>query len=132
MEYLNSLKIYRRVIWSGLSLIKIALRPRRWYVYALFLIIICFTILLAVIANAQAGDVKGEAYPEGQVGLFEYHAEIVDVRPVSANAAESIEDLAGKRVFLLGQNAQYIVVYSPASRSTIRIPVNTEVVTSTP
>jgi hypothetical protein len=132
---LNSQKIYLRVFLSKLSSISRSLRPRQWHAYALFLVIIILTGSLALIARAQAGQVlRGKNYFGSHVGLFEYHAEIVSVRPASGKPAKSVKYLAGKKVFLLGQNSQYIILYLPSCGSpngwTMRIPVAAVIVTN--
>jgi hypothetical protein len=130
LKHLDSQLIYTRVILSAL---KHWLRPRIWYVYVLFLVIIGVTGLLVVIARNQADTVlHGETYFGNESGFFAYHADIAYVRPVSTETAKSVQQLVEKRLFLLGENAQYIILYSPDRRSTIRIPVNAVVVTSSP
>jgi hypothetical protein len=133
LEHLNSLLLYARVMNSSFYALRHWLRPRIWYVYALFLIITGTTIALAVTASNQADTVlHGKTYFGDQSGVFAYHAEIVYVRSASTDTAKSIQQLVGKRLFLLGENAQHIILYSSDFRSTIRIPVNAVVVTSSP
>jgi hypothetical protein len=130
LRHLASQRFYKRVILSAL---RYWLRPRFRYVYVLFLIIIGATGLLVVIARNQADTVlHGETYFGNESGFFAYHADIAYVRPISTDTAKSVQQFVGKRLFLLGENAQYIVLYSPDRRSTIRIPINTVVVTSSP
>jgi hypothetical protein len=133
LEHLNSKKNYTAVINSSFYALRHWLRPGIWYVYALFLFIIGVTAVLTVTAFNQADTVRhGEPYFGNQSGSFAYHAEIAYVEPVSTDTAKSVQQLVGKRLFLLGENAQYLILYSPDRRSTIRIPVNTVVVTSSP
>jgi hypothetical protein len=131
LEYLDSKRSYTRVINSSFYALGHLLRPGIWYVYALFLIIIVVTAVLTATAFFQADTViHGKPYFGDQSGVFAYHAEIVYVRPVSTDTAKSVQQLAGKRLFLLGENAQYVILYSPDLQSTIRIPVNAVVMTS--
>jgi hypothetical protein len=52
--------------------------------------------------------------------------------PVIPTPTKDIEELPAKRAFLLGQNAEYVVLYYPATHSTVRIPAGTVIVTSIP
>jgi len=131
LEYLDSKRTYPRVVNSSFYALRHLLRPGIWYVYALFLIIIGVTAVLTATAFFQANTIiHGQPYFGDQSGVFAYHAEIVYVRPVSTGTAKSVQQLAGKRLFLLGENAQYVILYSPDFQSTIRIPVNAVVMTS--
>jgi hypothetical protein len=133
LEYLNSKQNYTRVINSSFYELRHRLRPGIWYVYALLLIIIGVTAVLTATAFNQADTVlHGKPYFGNQSGSFAYHAEIAYVRPASTNTTKDVQQLVGKRLFLLGENAQYFILYSPDHRSTIRIPINAVVVTSSP
>jgi hypothetical protein len=130
-EYLDSKRNYVRVINSSFYALIHLLRPGIWYVYALFITIIGVTAVLTATAFFQADTViHGKPYFGDQSGVFAYHAEIVYVRPVSTDIAKSVQPLVGKRLFLLGENAQCVILYSPDLQSTIRIPVNAVVMTS--
>jgi hypothetical protein len=133
LEYLSLKSPYFRIINSPFYVLRHWLRPGIWYVYALFLIITGVTIALTVTAGNQADTVlHGKIYYGNQSGAFAYHAEVVYVRSASTDTAKSVQQLIGKRLFLLGENAQYVILYSPDLRSTIRVPVNAVVVISSP
>jgi ABC-type multidrug transport system fused ATPase/permease subunit len=103
---------------------------RRGRALAIFFFTITVVIVLPAVAFAQAGQVlAGREYFGSSFGIFAYHATPVRVSPlasVTANSARSFDD---KALFLLGQNTQYSILYAPATRSTIRIPVSTVIIT---
>ena len=133
MKMLNSERIYLRQLLSVFPSPKQLLRPRRWWVYGFFIYMIAATAVLTGIAVQQANDIRsGHAYDKRPSAFFEYHAEPVSISPASAPPPKSIQKLIGKRIFLLGQNAQYVVLFLPQNESTVRIPVDTVVVTSPP
>jgi amino acid transporter len=133
IKNLNS-KIVPLWVASKVSWVKRILRPRVWYIYALFLFLIAATVLLTIIAQVQADEVlKGETAVTGsQLGLFGYHVERVRIESIGPGNEQDIQRLAGKQVYLLGQNAQYVIVYIPEQRLTVRIPTTDVIVTSTP
>lgn len=126
-----------RSFWNSslpvpLDFIKRRIRP--WGSFRRILLpLLIVIIVLPIIAFFQAGDVlAGRSYPGSQWGTFDYHAEPVTITPSADSAAASIGKLADEQLFLLGQNAQYVVLYAPKSRSTVRIPVTQIIVTSRP
>ena len=44
--------------------------------------------------------------------------------------ARSIQVLTTKRLFLLGQNAQYVILYSPSDHTIVRVPTTSIMITS--
>lgn len=89
--------------------------------------------VLPVLAFVQAGEVlNGNAYYGSQLGTFDYRAQSVSVSAASQGVEQAVEPLVGKRVFLLGQNAQYVVFYLSATHSTVRIPAPAVIVASDP
>lgn len=88
-------------------------------------------IALPALAFIQAGQVLGgHTYFANNVGIFDYHADPVNVFPALPNTAPGILDLQTKKLFLLGQNAQYAVLYSPDDHSTIRVPITAVIISS--
>lgn len=130
----NKRKVYMKIFMSNILSVAHMLRRSVKYLYPLILLfIITATVILIVIANAQAGEVlQGRSYLGSQIGLFDYHAEKVTIRPASATTKNILINLTGKQVFLLGENAQYIIIYLPGSRLTTRIPVSAVIVSSSP
>ena len=116
------------------SLIVRGLRPRFWYIYFVLPVLVAFTIILTAIAINQASHVtNGTAETTGnQYGLFEYNVESASVAPAQRKDRRSIDPLVGKKLYLLGQNAQYVILYVPQLRSTVRIPIAAVIVTSSP
>jgi hypothetical protein len=89
--------------------------------------------VLPVLAFVQAGEVlNGNAYYGSQLGIFDYRAQSVSVSPASQAVEQAGEPLVGKRVFLLGQNGQYVVFYLSATHSTVRVPTPAVIVASDP
>lgn len=90
-------------------------------------------VVLPVLAFLQAGEVlNGSSFYGGQLGIFDYRAQLVSVSPASQLVEHAVEPLLGKRVFLLGQNAQYVVFYLSAAHSTVRVPTSAVIMTSDP
>jgi hypothetical protein len=86
---------------------------------------------LPTLAFVQAGEVLGgKEYVGTQLGLFNYRAELVGVSPISQAGEQGIQSLVGKPLFLIGQNTQHVILYSPATHSTIRVPTTSVIVTS--
>ncbi len=64
---------------------------------------------LPALAFYQAGEVlDGKNYFGSRTGIFDYHADLVKVNPTSSIAVRSIQALQAEKLFLLGQNGQYI------------------------
>ena len=100
------------------------------FVAASFLILV-IVVLLPVTAYVQAGDVlHGRLYTASSTGIFDYRASLVRVAPASADPPQSISSLEGRTFFLLGQDAQDAILYSWATRSTIRIPSDSVIITT--
>jgi len=58
---------------------------------------------LTLIARAQADLIlQGKTAFGSEAGLFDYHAQIVNIRPVSATTTKDVQELEGERIFLLG------------------------------
>jgi hypothetical protein len=92
---------------------------------------VILVVLLPVLAILQAGEVHdGKTYFGKNIGAFDYHADLVLVTPSSDNPAPSIQALREEALFLLGENAQYAVLYSPSNHSTIRVPISSVVIRS--
>jgi hypothetical protein len=110
-----------------------ALRPRVWYIYLLFPALIIFTISFTLLAINQANQViKGTAESTNQYGLLDYNVETVRIMPAQAEAKQTIAPLVGKKLYLLGQNAQYVILYAPQNRSTVRVPTAAVIIASSP
>lgn len=94
-------------------------------------VLVTVVVLLPVLAIVQAGEVRdGKTYFGKNTGAFDYHADLVKVTPSSDHPAPSIQALRGEQLFLLGENAQYAVLYSPSGHSTIRVPISSVVISS--
>jgi hypothetical protein len=108
------------------------LRSSRKYLYVVFLfLIIIYAGGSAGLAYLQADQVRqGISFWGDQSSFFEYSAEPVQVKPLSKTTPNTVGQLEGERLFLLGQNAQYVILYWPEKHATIRIPVATVIVTS--
>ena len=134
---LNSTRIFWRIFrLRYISLLHfLRLRPR--LVYLLFLSLVALTLGLSLVAYLQAGSISGGRTYYGISGTLVYHAERVNVQPVSTHPTYVIKQLVKlserDKVYLLGQNAQYIILYWPRRNApglTVRIPVTAVVVTS--
>jgi hypothetical protein len=105
---------------------------RRWGppLAALYLLIAIF-IGLPALAFVQSGQVLGgREYVGAQFGLFNYSAELVRVNAISQAQEQGIQSLVGKSLFLIGQNTQFVILYSPATHSITRVPIASVIVTS--
>ena len=100
------------------------------------LLIVAIILILALpgVAFYQAGQVlSGSTYFGSQIGLFDYRVEPVRVLPASGSKTDNVGGLVGEQhLFLLGQTAQYVILYAPSRRQTIRIPINAVIVISNP
>jgi len=132
LKSLDPRKIYLRGIASPFSVMRSLLRPPAKFIYSyLAIMIVISTVALAMIARHQADQLRqGNTYFGHEIGLLGYHAEKVDIRPSIDPAKGLVQQEDG--VFLLGQTAQYVVVYSPRTQSTKRIPVAAAIVTNSP
>jgi hypothetical protein len=98
---------------------------RRGRLLAVAFVLITVVIFLPALAFVQAGQVlDGKTYFGHNIGAFGYRADPVQVRPTSSHPPPSIQVLTTKKLFLLGQNAQYVILYSSSYHSTVRIPVS--------
>jgi len=109
-----------------------AVRPRAWHIYLLFPVLIFFTIIFTLMATNQADHViNGTAESTGgNVGLFEYNVEPVTIIPAQRENKQSIKPLVGEKLYLLGENAQYVILYVPQERSTVRVPTAAVIISS--
>jgi hypothetical protein len=90
------------------------------------------TVVLTVLADGNADTIrKGQSFSSSNLNIFGYHAEPVEVVAASKDYAAQINLLISHvgRIFLLGQNAQNVILYvsSPTSSGdgqTVRIPVS--------
>ena len=106
----------------------------------LALMIIGTASVLTWRASADANTVRaGHSFDKSSLNLFDYHAEPVLVEPISVSDIAAIQKviLPSKRAFLLGENADYIVLYVPNANSpdkgaTIRIPPTKVTLISSP
>lgn len=86
---------------------------------------IAFTViaLLPALAFVQANEVRsGRTFIGESSGIFDYRADLVTVTPTSRYSTSSVRALGAQSLFLLGQNNQDVILYSPSMHSTIRIP----------
>jgi hypothetical protein len=101
-------------------------------------LIISFALVIAIVilpalAFIQSGEVlDGHEYFASNTGIFDYGVNLVNVRPAATNSTPEIQSLAKEKLFLLGENAQYAVLYSPTKQSTIRVPIAAVVISSLP
>jgi hypothetical protein len=104
---------------------------RRGRLLAAFSIVIIMGVLLPSLAFVQAGQVRdGMAFWGENAGIFYYRADMVRVEPTSQFTALAIQRLRTKDLFLLGQNAEYVILYSSATHSTLRVPPISVIITS--
>ena len=94
--------------------------------------LIIVIIVLPLFAFIQATQVRdGHTYFANDTGIFDYSADPVDIYPVTPNSATTvIFGLKKEKLFLLGQNAVYAVLYSPVNHATIRIPITSVIIIS--
>jgi hypothetical protein len=135
-EIESRLSIARKnIILKGLARSVVALflmirhRIRKLVVsFALAIVI----IVLPVLAFIQAREVyDGHAYFASDSGIFDYSADPVTVYPATPGAAtQATLNLKGKKLFLLGENTVDAVLYSPADHATIRVPIDSVVIST--
>lgn len=102
---------------------------RRGRLLAAFFVVITVIILLPTLAFFQASQVlDGKEYFGHNLGAFDYRADLVEVNSTSPHPAPSIQSLTKKKLFLLGQNAQYVILYSSSDHSTIRVPITSVII----
>lgn len=112
--------------------------PIRASIFMIIFLAVFATAILAAIAGSQADNVRyGATFWGSTIGLFDYHAQPVYVRPASGNGDTHIPKVIPcyKQVFLLGENAQNVIAYVPGDRLpedgfTARLPVS-DVILST-
>jgi hypothetical protein len=137
----RNLRIYARMLWAGYRRARERLTPRSIKAIGTVIIlgfaVIC--IMLTWIARIQSEEVEQGSRVFGtQIGTFDYHAQPVTLHPDSAGDEKILERLAGplsgpnSMMYLLGQNAQYLIIYSWAENETIRVPVSEATVSSVP
>jgi hypothetical protein len=105
----------------------------------IFAAVAIIVIILTLVAQWQSEEVEHGGRVFGtQIGLFDYHAQLVTVHPDAPSNTSSLEQLIGPLTgphaitYLLGQNAQYLIVYSKAKDETVRVPVSEATVSSLP
>jgi len=94
--------------------------------------LIIVILVLPTLAFIQAGQVRdGHAYFASGSGIFDYSADPVNVYPATPDSATAaISNLRAKKLFSLGENTAYAVLYSPADRATIRVPIASVIISS--
>jgi hypothetical protein len=108
---------------------------RNWLRRHARMLVILFSILAVVgllpLSALQAYIVKGGREDLGsKMGLFAYSADPVSMTPVLKDHSAAIDVYVQKQLFLLGQNGQQVVLYSPADDRSITLPVNSVMITS--
>lgn len=120
----------REVLSENYLIVKTTMQHWGWVLVISF-ISVTVVILLPVLAFIQANEVRnGNPYFGNEAGVFDYHADLVKVTPISNQPAPSINALRGEELFLLGENSQYAVLYAPSHHSTIRVPINSVVIST--
>lgn len=106
--------------------------------------VIAILIFPSILAFMQAGQVKkgNEKYFGGQFGIFGYRAQLVSISPTSNDMQQVINDVKQvirapvnkcyPRIFLLGQNSQYVILYLSVDRRTVHVPTSLVIVKSPP
>lgn len=94
--------------------------------------LIIVVLVLPILAFIQAGQVRdGHTYFASGSGIFDYSADPVAVHPATPDSATAaISNLTAKKLFLLGENTAYAVLYSPTDGATIRVPIASVVISS--
>jgi hypothetical protein len=112
------------------------LLAKRWIrshgrLLATFFVAITVVIVLPTLAFIQAGQVlQGRQYFGSGIGIFDYYATPARISPSSASAASSVEPFERLTMFLIGENSQYLILYSPTTHSTVRFPEASVIVAS--
>ncbi len=120
----------RDALMSNYHVIKAAIQHWGWVLMIGF-VSVTVVVLLPVLAIVQSDEVRdGNSYFGSSTGAFDYHADLVEVTPSSDHPAPSIQALRGEKLLLLGENAQYAVLYLPSRYSTIRVPISSVVISS--
>jgi hypothetical protein len=137
----HELRIYSRMLSSGFRNTREQFTP-----HSIKLIGIIVFVYLAIIVGLLTwyARIQSEVVETGgrvfgtENGVFGYHAEMVTLEPDSAADMQSLQQLVGPltgpnvTTYLLGQNDQYLIVYSLARHETVRIPVSEATVSSVP
>lgn len=137
----HDLRIYTRMIRSGLRRTRERFTPRSIkaigiIIFLLFAITVGILTLLARIQSEQV-EQGGRVFGT-QIGIFDYHAQMITLHPDSASNQQSLQSLIGPLAgpkaitYLLGQNDQYLIVYSLAKNETILVPNSEATVSSAP
>jgi hypothetical protein len=121
-------------VWKRMS----RKNPTRASISLITFLAVIVTAGLAFFAGVQADSVKyGNTFWGSTIGLFDYRAQPVYVKSASADGDTHIPRIAPcyTKVFLLGENAQNVIVYVPSNSSpgggfTARLPVS-DVILST-
>jgi hypothetical protein len=115
--------------------VKDSIRRRR-----MAILIFCIVVILvfpSVLAFLQAGEVKkgSEQFLGSQFGIFGYHARPVSLGSTSSDVKQIINTSVNNcnhRIFLLGQNSQYVILYVSVDHRTVRVPTSLVIVKSPP
>lgn len=109
----------------------LVVRHRIRLLVMLFTLVI-IVIVLPVMAYIQAGQIRdGHAYFASDTGIFDYSADPVNIYPIAPNISITvIARLEREKLYLLGQNTAYAVLYSPSDHATIRVPITTVIITA--
>jgi hypothetical protein len=102
------------------------------------ILIFCVGVILvypSVLAFLQAGEVKegSEHFLGSQFGIFGYHARSVSLSSTSSDVQQIINTSVNNcdhRLFLLGQNSQYVIIYVSVDHRTVRVPTSLVIVKS--
>lgn len=94
-------------------------------------------IFPSVLAFLQAGEVKkgSEQFLGSQFGIFGYHARPVSLSSTSTDVKTIIYTSVNNcdhRIFLLGQNSQYVILYVSVDHRSVRVPTSLVIVKSPP
>jgi hypothetical protein len=107
---------------------------RRWFaakgrVLVLAVVITTSLAIMPLHAHFQASRVAaGSQDWASRYGLFAYRAEPVSVAAANDAAVKALRPYVSERLFLLGHDAQYVVLFSPRRAGTLRFPVASVVV----
>jgi hypothetical protein len=103
---------------------------RHWR--ALTIVFVTLIVVALMPVSAMQAFAIREGYQDlgSKLGLFAYGGQPVSISPALKDHPASIDLYAQRELFLLGQNGQQVVLYSPADKRSITLPVNSVIITS--
>lgn len=85
-------------------------------------------VVLAVIGANNIRD--GVDDPLSDLGLFAYGADPVRIEPAAKDSPASLAPYSNRRLYMLGQNGQQVILYCSEEKRVVMAPINLIIVAS--